>query len=186
MTRLIRVSAILLGLALITVAPAGADEIEPFVGTYVGKAQVLGPNGEVVEERDMDITISEERGGGFRIDWINVTLVDGRRDVPGVRRRVDQVVMEPGDRDGVYLEKAQRSLFERREDVDIISGDALRWARIDDDRLGLFSLIVSQDGGYDLQSYERILTDDGLGIEYSRVKNGVVTRRIVGWTIRVD
>lgn len=165
---------------------AAADEIEPFLGTYVGTAQVLGSNGEVAEERDMDITISEERGGGFRITWINVTRIDGRRDVPGVRRRVDEVVMEPGDRNGVFLEKTQRSLFERRQDVDVLEGDAMRWARIDGDSLGLFSLVVMEDGGYELQSYERILTEDGLTIEFSRVKNGMVTRRIVGRTIRVE
>ncbi len=192
MSPYLRSTAFSLGLVLAALiafmhpAPAIADEIEPFLGTYVGTAQVLGSNGEVAEERDMDITISEERGGGFSITWINVTRVDGRRDVPGVRRRVDEVMMEPGERDGVFLEKTQRSLFERRRDVDVLDGDAMRWARIEGNSLGLFSLVVMEDGGYELQSYERILTEDGLAIEFSRVKNGVVTRRIVGRTIRVD
>ena len=76
--------------------------------------------------------------------------------------------------------------FERRRDVDVLEGDAMRWARIEGNSLGLFSLVVMEDGGYELQSYERILTEDGLAIEFSRVKNGVVTRRIVGRTIRVE
>ena len=188
MTPLLRSTAFAIGLAIAALAlaaPAVADTIDPFVGTYVGTAQVLGSDGEVTEERDMDITIAAERGGGFSITWINVTRVDGRRDVPGVRRRVDEVMMEPGDRNGVFLEKTQRSLFERRQDVDVISGDPMRWARIDGDSLGLFSLVVKADGGYELQSYERILTEDGLAIEFSRVINGEVTRRIVGRTIRV-
>ena len=106
--------------------------------------------------------------------------------MPGVRRRVDEVVLEPADRNGMFLEKTQRSLFERREEVDVISGDPLRWARIDGDRLGVFSLVVTADGGYQMQSYERILTEDGLGIEFNRVVDGEVTRRIVGRTIRVN
>ncbi len=190
MTPRLRFAAIVLGLCLAGVvassAPAIAAEIDPFFGTYVGTAQVLGPDGEVEEYRDMDITIAKDRGDGFRITWINVTLVDGRRDLPGVRRRVDEVVLEPGGRDGLYLEKTQRSLFQRREEIDVIAGDALRWARIDGDSLGVFSLVVMADGGYELQSYERILTEDGLDIEFSRIDNGAVIRRIVGRTIRVD
>lgn len=171
--------------ALLAATPAVADAVDPFIGTYVGTAQVLGPDGEVTEERDMDITITEESGGGFRITWINVTLIDGRRDVVGVRRRVDEVALEPGDRDGVYLEKTRRSLFERRRDIDVITGDPMRWGRIDDNRLGIFSLVVKENGGYALQSYERILTDVGMDIEFTRVEDGVVVRRIVGHTVRV-
>lgn len=186
MARHLRTSAVFLAFCLSTLGSAIADEFEPFIGTYVGRAQVLGSDGEVTEERDMDITIAEDRGDAFRITWVNVTLVDGRRDVPGVRRRVDEIILEPSDRDGVYLEETQRSLFERREEVDVIDGDALRWARIDGDRLGVFSLVVTANGGYEMQSYERILTEDGLGIEFNRVRNGEVIRRIVGRTIRVD
>ena len=169
-----------------TAFPAAADPIDPFIGTYVGTAQVLGPDSEVTEERDMDITIAEESGGGFRITWINVTRIDGRRDVVGVRRRVDEVTLEPGDRDGVFLEQTRRSLFERRQDVDVIAGDPMRWGRIDGNRLGIFSLVVMEDGGYALQSYERILTEEGMDIEFTRVEDGAVIRRIIGHTVRVN
>ena len=190
MSPALRTTALAFGLALaasiLAAAPALADSIDPFIGTYVGTAQVLGPNGEVTEERDMDITIAEERGGGFKITWINVTRVSGRRDVSGVRRRVDEVTLEPGDREGLFLEQARRSLFERRQDIDVIAGDPMRWARIDGNRLGIFSLVVTDDGGYALQSYERILTEEGLDIEFNRVEDGEVTRRIIGHTIRVN
>lgn len=184
-----RHTVIAVGLAFVTsvlaAIPALADGIDPFIGTYVGTAQVLGADGEVTEVRDMDITIAEERGGSFRITWINVSLIDGRRDVVGVRRRVDEVALEPGDRDGVYLEKTRRSLFERRQSVDAIAGDPVRWGRIDGNSLGIFSLVLMENGGYSLQSYERILTEDGMDIEFTRVEDGAVTRRIVGRTVRV-
>lgn len=189
MTLRLRSTVVAIGLALaasvVAVLPAFADVVDPFVGTYVGTAQVLGADGEVTEQRDMDITIAKESGGGMRITWINVTLIDGRRDVVGVRRRVDEVTLEPGDRDGVFLEKARRSLFERRQNVDVIAGDPMRWGRIDGNRLGIFSLLVMEDGGYALQSYERILTDVGMDIEFTRVEDGAVIRRIVGHTVRV-
>ena len=94
--------------------------------------------------------------------------------------------MEPGDLDGVYLENARRSLFERRRDTNVVEGDPMRWARIDDGRLGVFSLVVLDDGSYQLQSYERILTEAGLDIEFSRVDDGIVTRSIIGRTVRVE
>lgn len=190
MTQRFHSTFIAIGLAyaaiVLATLPADAEPIDPFIGTYVGTAQVLGLDGEVTEERDMDITIAEDSGDGFRITWINVTRIDGRRDVVGVRRRVDEVMLEPGDRDGVYLEKTRRSLFERRQDVDVIAGDAMRWGRIDGNRLGIFSLVVMEDGGYALQSYERILTEEGMDIEFTRVEDGIVIRRIVGHTVRVE
>lgn len=183
-----RAFALILGFATLVAAtdPAHADTVDPFIGTYVGTAQVFGDDGAVTETRDMDITIVKESGGGFRITWINVTRIDGRRDVVGVRRRVDEVVLQPGDRDGVFLEKTRRSLFERRQKTDVISGDPLRWGRIDGNRLGLFSLLVTEGGGYALQSYERILTEDGMDIEFSRIEDGTLIRRITGRTVRVD
>lgn len=179
-------AGLILAAALLGAPAVAADPVDPFIGTYVGRAQVMDAEGRVVEERDMDITIAPSHRHGFTITWVNVTLIDGRRDVPGVRRRVDRVVLVPGGRDGIYMEEARRSLFERRRDIDVIAGDPMRWGRIDGNRLGVFSLVVLDDGGYALQSYERILTDVGLDIEFSRVENGQVTRRIVGHTIRVD
>lgn len=190
MTQRFHSTFIAIGLAcaatVLATLPAVAEPIDPFIGTYVGTAQVLGPDGEVTEERDMDITIAEDSGDGFRIIWINVTRIDGRRDVVGVRRRVDEVALEPGDRDGVFLEKTRRSLFERRQDVDVIAGDPMRWGRIDGNRLGIFSMVVMDDGGYSLQSYERILTEEGMDIEFTRVEDGTVIRRIIGHTVRVE
>ena len=47
-----------------------------------------------VRQRDMDIVIEPYRDDGFAIRWVNVTLVDGRRDVPGVERQVQNVLFE--------------------------------------------------------------------------------------------
>ena len=178
----------LLVLLLLPVAAASAaeDPVEPFLGTFVGTAQVLDRAGRILETRDMDITIAEGQRGAFTVTWINVTLVDGRRDVPGVKRRVDTVALAPGPEPGIYLEQSRGSLFARRQEADVMKGEPLRWARIDGNRLGMFSLVVLEDGGYALQSYERILTDNGMDIEFRRIENGREVRRIRGQTIRVD
>lgn len=167
--------------------PASADQdVERFYGTYVGSATVYDADGTVVEERDMDIVVQEAKRGGLALTWTNVTLVDGRRDVPGVQRRVDTLTLVPGDDLDIYLEDTRGSLFERRRDVDAMDGDAVRWARIDNGRLGVFSLVITEDGGYELQSYERILTDIGIDIDFRRIIDGQVVRRIEGTTVRVE
>ncbi|NNG03468.1 MAG: hypothetical protein HKM95_05130, partial [Inquilinus sp.] len=169
---LLRPGVLFVWLTMLTVPLAGAeaadDLAKPFLGTYVGTAQILDEAGQVLETRDMDITIAEGQRGAFTVTWINVTLVDGRRDVPGVKRRVDTVTLAPGPETGIYLEESRRSLFARRRETDVMKGEPLRWARIDGNRLGMFSLVVLEDGGYSLQSYERILTDIGMDIEFRR------------------
>ena len=74
-------------LALFWLLPAAAlgaapDDLKPFFGSYVGVATVEEIKTGEVGQRDMDIVIQPYHEGGFRIDWINVTLVDGRRDLP--------------------------------------------------------------------------------------------------------
>lgn len=180
--------ALAAAVAAAAAAPAVADDdlAAPFFGTYVGTATVYNRDGAVEEQRDMDITVTEAARGAFSITWVNVTLVDGRRDVPGVQRRVDEVTLTPGDRPGIYTEEMRQSMFETRRRMDPMAGDPLRWARIQGGRIGTYALVIGEDGGYELQTYERVLTPTGLDIEFRRIVNGVVERRITGHTIRVQ
>ena len=165
-------------------APAFAQAtIEDFVGTYVGTATVMDGAGQVEEERDMDVTISKT-SDGFSISWINVTLVDGRRDVPGVKRRATSLSFRDEGK-GRYVAEQRRSLFERRKVGNMFDGAPVSWARVEDNKLGVFSLVVLGDGTYELQVYERILTDQGLDIDYVRLDEGVPVRVIKGQTVRV-
>lgn len=165
-------------------AHAETAKLEEFFGAYVGTATVTDRASETVEQRDMDIVIEPFRNGGFRIVWINVTLVDGRRDVPGVQRRVEEVIFTPSSRAGLYTEEMPRSLFEKRPELNPMQGQAVRWARIEDRTLRVYSFAVLQDGGYELQVYDRILTEQGLDILFGRIVNGTVLRQISGHTVR--
>ncbi|MEO1249078.1 MAG: hypothetical protein AAFW76_04485 [Pseudomonadota bacterium] len=174
---------IALALCLAGTAHAQA-KIEDFVGTYVGTARVLGSDGSVEEERDVDITIATTKDG-FTVDWINVSLVDGRRDVPGVKRRAQSLAFRD-EGDGRFVVERRRSLFERRSEGDMFAGAPVSWARLDGNKLGVFTLVVLENGAYSLQVYERILTDQGIDIEFVRLDEGVPSRTIEGHTIRVE
>jgi hypothetical protein len=65
-------------------------------------------------------------------------------------------------------------------------GHAVRWAGIDGDALHVYSFVVLEDGRYEFQLYDRILTDIGLAIEFRRFDDGALVRQIHGGTVRVE
>lgn len=183
MTRRLILAVFLVGWLPFT---ALADEpIEAFYGVYVGSAEVFDGDGNVVEERDLEIEIGAGERGAIHIRWSNVTLVDGRRDVPGVEWRLQHLSMVPRRGDGLFVEDTRGSLFSGRRDIEVMGGDALRWGRIQDNSLDIFAMGVLDDGGYVLQSYARRLTDIGLEIEFRAYRNGSLIRSILGQTVRV-
>ena len=88
-----RASLIVRALAAAALAsgPAGATELASFFGTYVGVAEVDDLKSGSQRERHLDIVIEPYGAGGFRLNWVNVTLVDGQRTLPGVERRIQSV-----------------------------------------------------------------------------------------------
>lgn len=167
-------------------AAAAPPALEPFFGTYVGVARVENRVTGETRARDMDIVVGPHGEEGFRIHWVNVSLVDGRRDVPGVERRVQTAMFEPAGQGDFYLEVQEESLFREREQMRPMRGDPVRWAAIDDDTLHVYAFVVLSDGRYEMQIYDRILTDQGLDIHFQRIVDGEVVREITGQTVRAD
>jgi hypothetical protein len=183
-----RRTAIALALVTWTIGPASAasEALERFFGTYVGVAEVENKATGETRARDMDIVIGPHGEDGFRIHWINVSLVDGRRDLPGVERRVQTAHFEPGGHGQFYVEVSEQSLFQEREQMRPMQGDPVRWAAIADGTLHVYSFVVLPDGRYELQIYDRILTDKGIDIKFQRIVDGEVLREIIGQTVRAD
>jgi hypothetical protein len=176
-----------LALGLLAIAGAGgkaaAAELADFFGTYVGNAHELGDTEPMA--RDMDIVIEPFHDEGFQINWITVTKVDGRRDVPGVERTVQSVFFEPAEGRDLFVEVEADNPFREREAKVPMRGHPVRWASIDGDTLHVYSFVVLEDGRYELQIYDRVLTDSGLEIIYRRFDDGELARQIKGTTIRV-
>jgi hypothetical protein len=166
--------------------PAAAASLVDYFGTYVGVAEVRDAADRVVETRHMDIVIKPFRRRGFTVHWVNVTLVDGRRDLPGVERRLAEVTFEPQGNTGLFVEAQIVNPFAEREEMEPMAGDPLRWAKLDDAGLHVFSFVVLPNGRYELQTYTRRLTDVGLDLVFERVVDGNTLRRIDGRTVRAD
>jgi hypothetical protein len=177
---------VVLGLVWAQGASASSSSLEPFFGSYVGVAEVDNLDGGEVRQRDMDIVIEPYEEGGFRINWINVTLVDGQRAVPGVERRVQTVLFEPAEERDFFVEAQAANPFRERAETRPMRGDPVRWASLDEQGLHVYSFMVLEDGRYELQIYDRALTDIGLDIRFQRIVDGEVVRRITGTTARAD
>ena len=160
--------------------------LEPLFGAYVGVAEVEDIAKGDVRQRDMDIVIEPYKQGGFRIQWVNVSLVDGKRAVPGVERRVQTVLFEPAQDRGFFMEAAESNPFREREETLPMRGDPVRWASLDDQGLHVYSFMVLEDGRYELQVYDRTLTDIGLDIKFQRIVDGAVMRQITGTAARAN
>jgi len=165
---------------------AGVGDLTPFFGAFVGVAEVEDlPSGDT-RQRDMDIVIQPYREDGFMIQWVNVTLVDGRRDLPGVERRVQRVLFEPAEDRNFYVEVEEGNPFREREETRPMRGDPVRWASLDGDRLHVYAFVVGEEGTYELQVYDRVLTEKGIDIEFRRIVDDVLLRRISGTTARAQ
>jgi hypothetical protein len=164
-----------------------APSLEPFFGSYVGNAEVKDLRADgAVRQRDMDIVIEPFKEGGFRIHWVNVSLVDGKRAVPGVERRVQTVLFEPAEDRDFFVEVAESSPFRERGKTLPMRGDPVRWASLDDQGLHVYSFMVLEDGRYELQVYDRTLTDIGLDIRFQRIVDGELMREITGTAARAN
>ena len=64
--------------------------------------------------------------------------------------------------------------------LDPLKGDPYVWARIEDGALRIHALIIREDGGYELQIHNRVLTASGLDLSYSRIRDGEVLRTVTG------
>jgi hypothetical protein len=163
-----------------------APSLKPMMGVYLGRATVKDLDTGQAEERDIDVEVTPYERDGFRIRWVNVTLVDGRRNVPGVKRRVSELAFKPAKGRGFFVEAPQRNVFAEREEVQPMGGDPVRWAVQDAAGLHVHSFVILDDGRYELQTYSRKRTPSGIDLRYERVVDGRTVRTIEGKAVKVD
>lgn len=173
-------------LAFAAPRPADALTLESLFGSYTGYATVEDLVRGERQAREMDIIISRYKRGGFRIRWTNVELVEGRRDLPGVKRREMAVAFEPAEDGSYFVEAPEYNPFRRKEEIQPLEGDPIRWAVLDDTGLYVYSFLVLEDGRYELQIYRRFPEKEGLGLLYERVVDGTVVKRITGYAVRAE
>lgn len=179
-----------LALALIVLVcgalPLRAADIEDFAGIWVGVSEDFDGDGHKLAERHVDMTITPQGSKAFSIELTSVLLVDGRRDVEGVRRRAYSAEFERSKNGEFFIAKRPFDPFEERESSELIAGEALEWAQIDGASLVVYTFAVLEDGRYELQVYERALDGNFMQTLYERRVDGTLARQTAGRMVRSD
>lgn len=165
---------------IMATATATAEEIDRFVGEYTGSAEIVNADGSSAP-RDMSVWI-ESTGKGFSVKWSTITYrADGDS-----KEKVYEIFFVPSDRDGVFSAAMKKNVFGHEVQLDPMKGEPYVWARIIYDTLTVYSLFVDEDGGYELQQFDRTLAEGGLKLDFARVSNGMKKRTTSAFLERQD
>lgn len=157
---------------LLLMAGGAVAQVERFVGTYSGSAEVEFADG-TTEPRDMSVEISKTKAG-FAVEWSSITFRrDGKAKVKSYR--IDFLASE---RDGVFSAAMRQNLFGHAVPLDPMKGEPYVWGRINGDTLTVFSMFITEDGGYEMQQFDRTLADGGMTLDFRRFRNGVEQRAV--------
>jgi len=160
-------------------AHAGPPEAEKFYGEYEGGA--ISNTGGVLRNRDLRVEI-RPHGKGFTVRWVSVT----RKASGRIKRKEYTIDFYPSRRDNIYASGMRTDMFGNAVPLDPMKGEPYVWARIEGDTLTVYALHVLDDGGYELQTYDRTVIPEGLDLKYSRVRDGEILRTVTGILRRVE
>lgn len=160
--------------------------VEQLLGTFVGRAADDPALGRKNEQRDIIMEIEPYQQQGLRLRWNNVTLVDGRRDVPGVKFRRDEMILAPAPGRSFFLAGVGYDPFALKKEPNALAGDPLRWGAVRGEALDVYSFVILEDGTYELQVSSRRPDGDGVRLEFERIVDGEVVRLMSGHTVRAD
>ncbi|MCH9669833.1 MAG: hypothetical protein K0U93_00140 [Gammaproteobacteria bacterium] len=170
---------IFLALVILPVS-AVADKApwEKFYGAFAGRGSGT-VEGELTA-RDLQVTIAPA-SKGFSIQWITATRkLDGR-----IKRKEYTVRFVPTADPHLYSSAMRVNMFGKAVPHDPMEGEPYVWATIRDDVLTLHALVITESYGYEMQVYERRLTDVGMELTFSRVRDGERLRDVNAALVRL-
>lgn len=156
---------------LAILVPAALAQVSRFVGDYSGTAEVQTFDGGTAQ-RDMSVSIREAKDG-FTVTWSSTTYRDGKG-----KQKTYKITFVPTDRDNVFAAAMTRNVFGHEVPLDPMKGEPYVWARVLGDTLTVYSLYVSESGGFELQQFDRTLVPEGLRLDFTALGDNS-TRRTV-------
>jgi len=179
MLRVLLILTAFVPLADRTQARAEDMPIEAFFGDYVG--QTISVVGGEMKKRDLSVSI-KPNDTAFTIGWTAITQKSSGK----IKRKQYSIDFQPTKRRNIFSSAMKTNMFGHRQALDPLKGDPYVWARIIGATLTVYALLVSDDGGYEMQVYDRTLTDDGLHLRFSRVRDGKTLKLIEGTVIKTS
>ncbi len=158
------VLAPLAGLLLACASPVHAAHYDAFVGDFEGL--FIPVSGDDGGGRDLSVSI-KAIDGGFNVSW--TTTVPGQDQ----STRSESIDFLATEREHVYKAAQKKNLFGGRDPLDPMKGEPYAWARVKDQTLTVHVMYIRDNGGYEINSYERTLVGDGdITTQFSRIVNG--------------
>ena len=166
-----------LAFALLFAQVSIAADISDFVGHYVGSA-VIDNNG-TPQKRDMSVVI-EETKKGMELTWTSTSYrADG-----STKQKEYTIEFVPSNRDNIYASAMKVNVFGKEVPLNPMDGDPYVWGRIVGETFTVFSMLIDEEGGYDMQVYNRTIADGGLNLDYERNRNGVQAKKVQAFLAR--
>ncbi len=177
-------SALVYFLSLLLIAPpvwsAQSRSIEDFYGDFVG--HVVTDEYGSAEDRDLSVSIRPARkDDNFQIKWTTVIHKASGK----LKRKIYNIKFRPTHRPNVFSSAMKINVFGGSVPLDPLKGDPFVWARIKGDTLTVHALIISDDGSYEMQIYDRTLNKSGLWLDYTRIDRGQHVKKIETQLVRV-
>lgn len=155
------------------------SEFEKFFGRYVGSD--MSDSTDMSETRSSDVAIKPYQEG-FNVTWNTIST----RTNTKVKKSTFSINFRPSKQRGVYGSAMSKDMFGNEKPLDPLNGDPYVWAYISGDTLTVNSLLVAENGGYEIQTYERTLIDGGMSLVFSRVQNGEIQKQFRGHMKKVE
>jgi len=173
-----------IGALAVPVMAAEDRGLEDFYGDFVGKSiagstAVTGEGAEL-SPRHLNVSI-HPNDNGFTIAWLTITT----RASGKTKAKSYLINFRDTARPGLYASAMRRDTTGALVPLDPMSGDPYVWAGIAGATLTVHALLVTDEGGYEVQIYHRTLTDDGMDLTFQRFRDGVLMKEIAGKLVRV-
>lgn len=157
---------------------SGAQQlpIDAFYGTFDGSGIAEDSDSLYfgVTVRDLDVTIGPE-DTGFYVEWTSIIRSGGNPSAPDVRERISRMSFRESGRPGI---------FSAADSGDPLTGEVLAWAYVADNTLSVHIMAVGDDGGYEINTYDRTLSAAGMELKFSNSRNGAPVRTVAGRLVK--
>ncbi len=157
-----------------------AEAFERFFGRFEGKT--LNALRDEVSPRDITVTIEPgEEDHEFFLEWTLVSVKSSGK----LKRTQYRIRFAKTRREGLYKSKMRKDMFGNEQPLNPMKGEPYVWARIEGDTLTVHTLLITNEGGYEMQTYRRALTPEGMSLKFTRVRDDVVMRTVHGTLVKV-
>jgi hypothetical protein len=173
-SRCVWIAVFLLAGATTAFAETPDRPIKDFFGSYVGRS--ISTIEEGLSERDLAVAIKPYKDDGFTVEW--TTLI--RKKDADWSRKSYVINFGPTKRPGIYGSEMRSNMFGGAVPLDPLAGEPFFWSRVDGDTLSVYALIIREDGGYEMQVYDRTWTPKGLKLDFTRFRDGQPLKLITG------